>query len=84
MNMIEKLNILPDEKLRLVNGGDGGAIYGKDIDSDWQPVGITFTEATPSSNGGAIYFGSPESKKFCEIHFVNNKAGQSGGAIMRE
>ena len=68
----------------MVNGGDGGAIYGKDIDPDWQPVEITFIEAPPSSNGGAIYFGSPEPQQFCEIHFVNNKAGQSGGAIMRE
>ena len=82
MKNIEELSVLPDEKLRMVNGGDGGAIYGKDIEPDGQSVEIAFTKAPQDSNGGAIYYGSSGSQQFCEITFVNNTAGQSGGAVV--
>lgn len=86
MNNLKDTIILPDEKLMQVNGGDGGAIYGKDIDvnPDLQTVEITFTKAPQGSNGGAVYYGShePQPQQFREITFVSNNAGQSGGAIV--
>lgn len=60
--MNEAICILSKEKLRQVSGGDGGAIYGKNLkpDSEQTFVEITFVEAPPGTSGGAIYFGSAE------------------------
>lgn len=51
---------LTDEALRLVNGGNGGAIYGKDLkpDSEQTFIEVTFIEAPSNTSGGVIYYGS--------------------------
>ena len=66
-NFIERDN-LTDESLRLVNGGDGSAIYGKDLkpDSEQTFIEVTFIEAPPSTSGGAIYYSS-EGRNPCSV-----------------
>ena len=85
MKTFEEINALKEEEISLVTGGDGGAIYGKDLkpDSERQTVEVTFTTHAPGSNGGAIYTGDPEPQQYIGgIVFVGNTSDQSGGAII--
>ena len=85
MKTFEEINALKGEEISLVTGGDGGAIYGKDLkpDPERQTVEVTFMTPAPGSNGGAIYTGDPEPQQYIGgIVFVGNTPGQSGGAII--
>lgn len=85
MKTFEKINALKEEEILPVTGGDGGAIYGKDLkpDSERQTVEVTFTTIAPGSDGGAIYTGSPEPQQYIGgIVFISNTSAQSGGAII--